>query len=361
MRVYVYPADVEGCGQYRLIKAAQALQAQGYDVKIEMPAVRESIKGFTDNATGRVVGVQVPADADVIVMQRLTYGPMTEAIPLIRAKGVAVVIDMDDDLSSIDPRHPAYVKYQPGTGGQHSWENAAAACRAATLVTTSTSALQQVYAPHGRGAVLHNCVPASYLNVPHTDSDLIGWAGSVPAHPGDLEVLGPTIRRLIGEGFPFKVVGPAYGVTKAFSLDVLPDATGNVPFDEWPHAVATIGVGMVPLADSQFNRAKSWLKGLEMCAVGVPWVASPRVEYQRLHDLGAGVLAKKPQHWLARLRELASNASLRLEMSQGGRAVAAQHTVEGNAWKWWDAWETAYKLQRQAATAGTGAVGLVRT
>lgn len=359
MRVYVYPADVHGCGQYRLIMPARVLQAQGHAVTIEPPSDRQSISGMIDTTTGRLVDVSVPRDADVIVMQRLTFATMAHAVPLIRAKGVAVVVDMDDDLSCIHPRHAAYAKYQPENGGLHSWENAAAACRAATLVTTSTVGLQRVYASQGRGAVLHNCVPASYLDIPRVDSDVIGWGGSVHSHPDDLQVTGTAMRRLVSAGHQFRVVGPLYGVKGALDLDVLPDATGNLTFDQWPRALATLGVGMAPLEDSQFNISKSWLKCLEMSALGVPWVASPRDEYRRLHKLGAGLLADKPQHWYKRLRELATNAALRQEMSEAGRAVAAEHTIEKNAWRWLDIWRRAYELQHQAAIPG-GAIGLVR-
>src|SRR5689334_24701002 len=45
-------------------------------------------------------------------------------------------------------------------------------------------------------------------------------------------------------------------------------------FDAWPRALSALGIGLAPLADSTFNRAKSWLKPLEMAAVGVPCVMS---------------------------------------------------------------------------------------
>lgn len=333
-----------------MIWIAQALQAQGHDVTIVWPSERAGIGGaiYPDGTTAEV---HAP-EADVIVLQRITYRPIATAIPLLRAKGIAVVVDMDDDLSAIHPKHAAFLKYQPGSGGMHSWANAELGCRSATLVTTSSDALQKVYAPHGRGVVLRNCIPASYLHIPRVDSDVIGWAGSVHSHPDDLPQVGSAIRKLVSQGHRFKIVGPPYGVTKALDLESMPEVTGNVPLDQWPHAVATLGIGIAPLEDSRFNQAKSSLKPLEMSAVGVPWVASPRAEYRRFHqEAGTGFLAAKPQQWFQHLRRLATDTSLREEMSQAGRAAAAQHTIEGNAWRWLDAWEYAYRLERQAATA----------
>jgi glycosyltransferase involved in cell wall biosynthesis len=357
VHVLVYPADQAGCGKYRLIWIAEALQAQGHDITIMWPSERAGISGGV-LPDGTCAAVEAP-EADVIVMQRLSFRPIATAVPLLRAKGIAVVVDMDDDLSAIHPKHSAYLKYQPGTGGMHTWENAAYACRMATMVTTSTPALQKVYASHGRGAVLRNCVPARYLDVPRVDSDVIGWPGSVPSHPNDLQQVGNAVRRLVSQGHKFKGVGPVYGLRQALDLDAIPDATGNVSLDEWPNAVGSLGVGMVPLEDSPFNASKSFLKGLELAATGVPFVASPRDEYRHLHKLGTGILAAKPQHWYSALRSLATNPALRQEMSEAGRAVAAERTIEANAWRWLEVWKTAYDTQRHAARSG--ATGLVRT
>jgi hypothetical protein len=353
----VYPADSAGCGKYRLIFVAEALKKQGHDVTIVWPSERAGINGAITQ-DGVAVQVEAP-EADVIVMQRLSFRPIATAVPLLRAKGIAVVVDMDDDLSQIHPKHAAYLKYQPGSGGLHTWENAAYACQTATLVTTSTPALQKVYAAHGRGVVLRNCVPERFLQVPRVDSDVIGWPGSVLSHPTDLQQVGTAIRRLVSQGHRFKAVGPVYGLQQALDLDAMPDATGNVAFDDWPDAVGSLGVGMVPLEDSRFNAGKSFLKGIELAATGVPFVASPREEYRHLHELGAGMLAAKPQHWYSALRRLATDASLRQEMSEAGRVVAAQHTIEANAWRWLEAWQHALDLQRQAA-AKRGVTGLVR-
>jgi hypothetical protein len=355
VRVYVYPADETGCGQYRLIKPALALKAQGHDITIVWPSKRAGIAGYI-NEHGAAVQVDAPPDADVIVMQRLTYRPIATAVPLLRAQGIAVVVDMDDDLGSIHPSNPAYQQYHPHRGSPwHSWHHAADACQDATMVTTASNALQRVYAGHGRGVVLPNCIPESYLETERQDSTTIGWGGWVGTHPDDLQTVGMSISRLTRDGHRFRVVGPRDGVRAALWLDEEPEATGTVDMRAWPHALATLGVGIAPLADTKFNASKSFLKILEYSAVGVPWVASPRAEYRRFHSLGqAGFLADKPRQWQARLRDLATNTALRREMSDAGRALAAQHTIEGNAWRWLEAWDEAYRMQRQAAaTANT--------
>lgn len=354
MRVYVYPGDRTGCGLYRMKAPALALKAQGYDVHVVLPDERTGdvgLHGYQDS-DGNLVHVEPPRDADVMVLQRVTMGQLGQAIPLIRQQGIAVVVDMDDDLTCVDPRNVAWTEMHPRMGKRgHTWANATQACMDATLVTVSTPALLKVYAPHGRGVVLDNYIPEAYLNIPHDDSDLLGWAGSIRSHPGDLPVVGASVARLIGEGHRWLTVGDGLAVREPLGLQEDPPATGLVPLEGWAAAVAQLGVGIAPLADTKFNRSKSRLKALEMSAVGVPWVASPRTEYTKLHQLGCGVLVDKPRAWYRELKALAADPARRMELSAAGRAVAAEHTIEANAWRWAEAWAKARLIQNQAAAS----------
>lgn len=349
MRTYVYPADMTGCGYYRLIWAAEHLRSTGHDVRVVTPNLRNASFRATLDAHGNMVDVHVPEDADVIVLQRITHKYLVDAIKILRSRGIAVVIDMDDDLSAINPNNPAFREMHPtlAANKDHNWQNAQRACDIASYVTVSTPALLERYAVHGRGHVLYNCVPQRYLDVERVDSDVIGWGGSVHSHPDDLQVAGIGVAQVATREGEFRVVGPREGVRSALRLNFEPNASGPVEIlNEWPRNVAQLGIGIAPLSDTRFNAAKSWLKPLEYSALGVPWVASPRVEYRRLHERGVGLLAEKPKQWAARLRELRSSVTLRAEMSQRGREVARELTIEGNAWRWYEAWTQAYKIER---------------
>lgn len=369
MIVYVYPADPYGCGFYRLAFPGRAAREQGHDVRVVMPADREGIGGSVDTRTGRLLPASLtfPPDADVIVLQRVAMTTMGQGIPEMRRRGVAVVVDMDDDLRRIDPNNPAFWGMHQDSGSPlHSAKNALQACLDATLVTVSTPPLLKAYAPHGRGVVLENRVPARYLDVPHRDEATIGWGGSVHSHPTDLNVVGPAVARLVREGVPYWGAGPDYrqhrddqGLRRALGLapgegDV--ETTGDVGFDDWPAAVATMGVGIAPLADTAFNAAKSWLKPLEYMALGVPWVASPRAEYEKLWRLtGVGRMAKGPGDWYREVGRLVRDRGLRRAQSLVGRAAVVEHglTYEASAWRWMEAWAHALDLQRGRAGAAS--------
>jgi len=340
VKVLVYPADRFGCGHFRMIWPGELLRAAGHDVTVVRPQDR-TVRLVME---GDVVH-DVLVDADVVVFQRVTHAYMAQAVTVMRAKGITVVVDIDDDLSSIHPSNPAWAMHHPKHRGPHSWRSLAQACQNATLVTVSAPALLPIYASHGRGQVLHNYLPDHYYGLTRQDSDVLGWPGSFHSHPNDPEVVGGAVARLVDEGAKFVMRGDPSGAGKAFGLTKDPPG-GGVPIEEWPRAVAELGIGIAPLADTRFNSAKSWLKPLEMSAGGVPWVASPRAEYQRIHKMGAGVLADRPRVWYRELKRLRESAALRAELSEAGRAVAEQLRLTEHAWRWMEAWQRAYETQQ---------------
>lgn len=345
MKVVVYPADAFGCGSFRMRWPGEACAAAGHDVRVVEPKDRK----LRVVMEGHTVKDVLDIDADVVVLQRVTHAYMAQAVGIMRAKGVTVVVDVDDDLSSIHPSNPAWKVHRPGAG-LHSWHNVAEACRNASLVTVSTPALLDVYARHGRGHVLPNYLPDMYYGLPRTDSDTVGWPGSYHSHPNDPESLGGAIARLVDEGADFVMRGDSTGAGRAFGLAADPPG-GPVPIEEWPAAVASLGIGIAPLADTKFNASKSHLKPLEMSACGVPWVASPRAEYRRIHAMGAGLLADRPRVWYRELKRLRESDALRAELSEAGRAVAEQLRLRDHSWKWAEAWSRAYEMDRAAPRA----------
>jgi hypothetical protein len=356
VKIYVYPAGLDGCGFYRLIWPAMALAAQGHDVKVVMPADRADEQY---QLTARLVGDEIvdvifPEDADVIVMQRVTHKNLSRALAHIRRKGTAVVVDMDDDLSKIDPRNPAYHWLHPKTGMDHNWDNAALACRDATWVTTSTPALQKVYGrPAGyeaNSSVLYNMVEGRALDlVGAEDTGRFGWTGNPRSHPGDPQVMGSTVQRLVGEGHGFHMVGPTIGVAKEFRIPEESITTSGVlDTTVWLEALSALHVGLAPLADTSFNKSKSWLKPLELSARGVPCVMSPRAEYLRINALGAGVLAPNPKSFYREVKRLLTDDAWHTEVVERSREAVRALTIEANAWRWAEVWERAYKLERSS-------------
>jgi glycosyltransferase involved in cell wall biosynthesis len=357
MKVMVLPADVAGCGNYRLIWAAEHLQSEGHDVFIQYPAdkdigLRVFFEGDNPQDPNAVItDVEVPGNADVVVMQRITHMWHAKVIPILRKKGVAVVIDMDDDLSCIHRRNQAWLNYHPLSNTPFSWKNAEESCYQATVVTVSTPSLLKVYARHGRGEVIDNYVPERYLRIDVPQDNVFGWPGTTQSHPADLDTCGRAIGQLMDDGYNFRVIGPPSNVKTALKLKQDPGYTGFVPIFDWPAKMAELRVAMAPLEASKFNQSKSRLKLAEASSVGVPWVASSRNEYRRFHrdSGGAGLIAETPKDWYKGVKQLMDDEPLRKELGERGREFMRTQTIEANSWRWLQAWTRAYEIEQ-----GTG-------
>lgn len=347
MKVLAIPADVAGCGYYRMIWAAQHLASQGHDVEVQWPEKGSGLEIHIQE--DRIVDVVVPQGADVIVLQRISHNLHSQVVPLIRAKGTAVVVDMDDDLTAIHRLNSAYANYHPRSNTPYSWKNAELSCREATLVTVSTPSLLKVYAKHGRGMVLDNYVPERYLDVQPEPDDVFGWAGTTQSHPMDLQTCGRAIQELVDDGYKFRVVGPPSSVKQALRLTKEPEVTGVVPLQDWAEAVSRLKVAIAPLEVSAFNHSKSRLKAIEASACGVPWVASPRTEYRRFFaESGAGILADRPKDWYKAVKQLMDDDTLRKDLGERGREFMRTQTIEANSWRFLEAWTRAYEIQQGA-------------
>lgn len=352
MKVYVYPADTTGCGWFRLLWPAQELIRQGHDITIMWPNDRGHFGARIEDDV--VKSVQYPKDADLIVVQRVSHKHLAQALGWIRSQGVAVVMDIDDDLSSIHPTNPAWALMHPKSSGtgfstDHSWNNTLEAARNSTMTVVSSDALTLRYRGEHGARVLHNRVPDHYIDIPHEDSDLIGWGASVLTHPDDGQEATTAVSRLVSEGYRFRMIGSGTeGISELFGIpEDKVDCAGPVPMPQWPNHLAQLGVGIAPLADTKFNRSKSSLKILEYAALGIPSVASDRVEYRLLHEQhGIGVLVDRPKHWYRELKKFVTDTPYRQDTGERNREAASRLTYRDHAWRWWEVWEEAVKLQR---------------
>ena len=350
VKVILYPADEGGCAY---VRCEQPLRTSGVDGEIRM-SVEMVGRGIREHRGATVVGeriverVAAPVDADVVVFQRPPHRDTISFIEQYQSMGVAVVVDVDDDLRAVHPHNAAYPLHAGLVHPDVHAKFTARCCALADLVTVSTPALAERYGAHGRVAVLPNCVPAAMLDYPrHSDGHTIGWPGRIASHPGDLE----TTRGGVGEALPadwrFHVIGEAAGVKDALGLPQEPSETPWIAsVEDYHRALGCLDVAIAPLADTRFNAAKSGLKLLEATACGVPCIVSPRTEYLRL---GLGLLAMdRARNWRSAIRQLTADEGLRQEVAEEGRgAVRAKHLYESNGHRWAEAWSAAV-ARRQA-------------
>lgn len=342
LNVRVVPADDGGCGWYRLRHPARVLGIECQTLP----------KALFHDIDGQPMIRALDCDADVIVIQRPLQRETVQAIKVLQRQGTAVVVEIDDDFHALPPGHPARPDTDPANNATFNRAWLKKACLQADLVTVSTPALAERYAPHGRYAILPNLIPADYLNIRGGKGRQVGWTGSVATHVGDLEVTGGGVAQAITEhDSELRVVGTGKGVAERLGYTGKVQATGWVPIAKYPSAYSRMHVAVVPLALNPFNEAKSWLKGIEAAALGVPFVASPTSEYRRLHQLGAGRLAESPADWYDEVSSLLTDASYWEAQRAAGRETASHLTYEEHAWRWAEAWQEAIHHYRHRGVA----------
>lgn len=272
-----------------------------------------------------------------------------DAIGRFQRGGAAVVVELDDDMQALSPRHVLWPAIQPVKNPALNWRVLREACARADLVTVSTPALAERYGLPGRVQVIPNHIPASYLDVERFEHDglVVGWSGTVATHPYDLQVTrGAVAKAVAAAGAEFTVIGAEAGVQRALALTSEPWPVGFLRLPWYPVGMAQFDVGIVPLEASMFNEAKSYLKGLEFAALGVPFVASSTAPYRWLAQQGVGQVAVKAKGWDQALRRLLASATVRDDQAARGREWAKGQTIEGNAGMWMEAWGRAAASRR---------------
>ena len=334
MKIQVYPADLHGCGWYRLIFPALALKALGHEVEVveDGTLMGNATIAQYDDRPWKLIEGELP-DADVIVVQRPSHPAVEAAITYFVERGIRVVVDIDDRFDAVPPNNMAWDYYRKDP---RAIQVLRGSLESASAVTVSTTDLHEL---HG-GTLITNCIPESYLAIPDNHEQILGWAGSLSVHKDDVNIVGNSVNLALRQsGWEFRVAGVADGVKGELGLPYTPADTGWLDIHDYPFAVAQFGVAIAPIRDNKFNRAKSWLKALEYSALGVPFVASNMPEYERL---GAGMLANSPRQWKGMLAALMNDADLREAERTRNREIARQHTFEGNAHKWEQVWLNQY-------------------
>jgi glycosyltransferase involved in cell wall biosynthesis len=337
------PGDLGGCGFYRCFEPARVVSSYGLTVEVNQDLETEAYI----QPTGETEFRSVSLDADVVVLQRPVARGFSDLIPFLQRKGMAVVVEIDDDLMATPVTNIAHRSLNPKYNSAANWDWLYKACQMADLVTCSTPNLGRRYAPHGRFAVLRNLIPEQELKRDKTPADhlRVGWSGTAQTHAEDLIVPGVHVNAGIqqwAEDFNFYVVGDGVRVKESLMLsgEVVP--TGWVPRENYIETVNNhFDIGIVPLKLDEFNRGKSWLKQMEMASQGIPSVVSPTEENIELAKITGNQVVHKPQHWQRGLKALLTDRDYYLERSAAVRESVSHLTYENHADLWIDAWRQA--------------------
>jgi len=151
----------------------------------------------------------------------------------------------------------------------------------------------------------------------------IGWMGT-PVTQKYLAPIAGTLAEVCAEG-------AARVILVGATADLALPATCPVDRRPWSEAreaadLAEFDVGVMPLADTEWERGKCGYKLIQYMAAGRPVVASAEGTNRNIVEHGvSGFLATTAEEWRAALRRLRDDPALRARMGQAGRRRVEEH------------------------------------
>jgi glycosyltransferase involved in cell wall biosynthesis len=325
VQVLGLPYQPDGTGYYRIYQPMTALARAGH-------------------LTGIYAGLppdDLAEQAGLIVQQRPAQPGDVRAWRRWKRLGIRLVFETDDHLLAADPAA------LPNWADPALLDGMRTCLELADLVTCSTQPLADALAPLAGGpvAVIPDYLHEDILTLtrPRRDRPTIVWAGGASHYQDWLTITEP-LRAVLAEqpGTDLHMIGADYRPT--ITLDDPPPAWLRfTPWqqDVWDYYARIDGdVGVIPLRDTAFNRARDRIKLLELAALGIPAVAARAGPYAALlgaEEGRAGFLAGSPAEWRDRLGELLDDAPLRGFMGAQARELAARHTIQAHVGEWAEA------------------------
>jgi glycosyltransferase involved in cell wall biosynthesis len=332
--------------QYRVALPLSAMAGRGHQTEVHL---------WTPDLPERLLSLLRSADA--VLMWRLYMRAERRLATALRDAGVAIVWDNDDDMVGVRPQ----VNTNATVAREVAHRELSQMMRLADAVTTTSGELARRFRKMANGEVkvIDNYVAPESLRAPRGagGADVtIGWVAGAE-HRADLKRLGlrSALERVLRRHAHVRVV--SVGVDLGLRHERYTWQPG-VAFADLPSFVAQFDVGIAPIADVSFNRARSSVKVKEYAAAGVPWLASPIGPYAGLGEQQGGRLVPDPL-WERRLEELVEDAGARGELAQRASAWARTQTVVAHADEWEETFERAVERARARSgeTVGASAAG----
>ena len=314
-------ADKGGSRHYRAELPAALLERRGVSTFVGEQA------GSAPNGLIYSLDGQWPVFGRTVILQRQGAERGAERITRAREAGQQIWMDCDDLLTAV----PADNHARAGAGqvGIGWW---ARMLPAVDGVICSTPEIAAGLAKHARRrVVLPNLFdpgdrwrPATVAGV-ERPVQTVGWVGNTVVHRENLR----TARGWLSDVLERHELNFVWGgwLPELEEEDALAELTGidpgrlyarrGLPFEGYPELFRGIDVGIVPLADSRYARAKTALKGLEYAAAGIPFLHGRHPHYEQV--FGTRWRCRHQGEWRAKMRLLVTDAEAR------ARCAAEQH------------------------------------
>ncbi|HBO7420927.1 MULTISPECIES: glycosyltransferase [Pseudomonas aeruginosa group] len=283
--VLAHPADLFGCGHYRVIQPFSALRESA------------SIDGALSIGLMHVADLE-RYDPDVVVLQRQVGEERLEAMRRMQAFSRAFkVYELDDYLPNV-PLKSAHRQHLP----KDILRTLRRGLGYVDRFVVSTPALAEAFdGLHPDIRVIENRLPVGWWQGLRAqrrrgERPRVGWAGG-SSHTGDLELIADVVRELADE-----VDWVFFGMCPPSIRPFVREVHAGVPIERYPRALAALDLdlALAPVEQNLFNECKSNLRLLEYGACGFPVVCSDVRCYQ--DDLPVTRVKNRFRDWVEAIR-----------------------------------------------------------
>lgn len=277
----------------------------------------------------------------VIVLKQLMDRWIPHQIEVAQSLGQKIIVDVDDFYHGLHPDNSAYVKTDPAVNKVRNRDIYEQVIRKVDMVVVSTPELINFYGewnPNIR-MVRNSVYPEQFTRREvKRHKPILGWVGALGYRSGDIETLREWLPDFLEEHdllFHHSGHVPSEGEF-AKQSGINPDRLRTLPMQPMNryHMLFKFDIGLVPLNDIPFNRAKSFIKGLEYTASGIPFVAQDLPEYRLLADDGVGRVATTAEDWVNQVGALLDYKTRRRAIAESYSNMERLHTIKQREDEW---------------------------
>jgi GT2 family glycosyltransferase len=321
-RVLVYPADREGCGEYRIIAPCRALLGSGF------VHCYETMRLFSPAEVARMA-------PDSIVFQRQLEWRQIDVIERIKNTSTTFRVFELDDLITNLPLKSIHRKAMPPDVGDRLKKALSLCCR----LVVSTESLARKYGKLCCETVVlpNRLEKRRWLGLTpkrrRAGKPRVGWAGAV-GHFGDLMLIDSVIEATAKD-----VDWVFFGMCPDRFKPYIAEFHEWVPLQDYAGKLASLDldVAVAPLEHNPFNEAKSNLRLLEYGVLGYPVICTNILPYQC--DLPVVRVANRHHAWVKAIRDMVADREACEVAGQGLReAVLKDWLLEDHLDEWRKAW-----------------------
>lgn len=304
--------------RYRILAHLPALTAAGYAPSVAYQPSRSAhrLARLPWRMIDEVRDLHRFSDCDLLLIHRRCYPPFL-ARHLSR-RGRPTVFDFDDALYLPSPAEP-----QTATTRRRYRRNFDATTTAADLVLCGNAELLGEVGGEDR-VILPTAVDCDRFHpgaIGPVDRLTVGWVGH-SSNLSYLEAIAGPLREIAARHPGFKLVVVA---DKKPRIEGVPMEFRPWSLDGEVECFRGIGIGLMPLDDTPWTRAKCAFKLLQYMALGIPSVASPVGMNRDVVVAGENaMLAATQEEWVNSLDELIRKPDLGERLGRAGRETVTR-------------------------------------